>query len=91
LAVVLIGLHTVPMMDALLRNDFSIYSMNQPDGGQCCTAHPALFARYGNAAMQYFLEPAVQAMNYWQDHRTFSQDDFVGLSGGAGRHRCFRR
>ena len=74
---------TVSIMRALLTNRFSIYAMNMPDGGQCCAAHPALFARYGNAAMQYFLEPAIQAMNYWQANRTFSQDDFVGLSGGA--------
>jgi hypothetical protein len=75
--------NTVPMMDALLTNGFSIYAMNMPAGGQCCTAHPALFAQYGNAAMQYFLEPAIQAMNYWQAHQTFSRDDIVGLSGGG--------
>ena len=74
---------TVPVMDALLRHGFSIYAMNMPADGQCCSAHPELFSRYGNAAMQYFLEPAIQAMNYWGVHRTFSQDDFVGLSGGA--------
>jgi hypothetical protein len=74
---------TVPMMDALLTHGFSIYAMNMPDGGQCCSAHPALFAQYGNAAMQYFLEPAIQAINYWQANGTFSREDFVGLSGGA--------
>lgn len=75
--------NTVPMMDALLTNGFSVYAMNMPANGQCCTAHPALFSEYGNAAMQYFLEPAVQAMNYWGVHNNFSQYDFVGLSGGA--------
>jgi hypothetical protein len=74
--------NTVPMMDALLTHGFSIYAMNMPAGGSVA-AHNALFLKYGNAAMQYFLEPAVQAMNYWQDHGTFSQDDFVGLSGGG--------
>ena len=74
---------TVPMMDALLKHGFSIYAMNMPDAGKCCTEHPALFSQFGNAAMQYFLEPAIQAMNYWQAHRMFSQDDFVGLSGGG--------
>jgi hypothetical protein len=80
---------TVPMMDALLTHGFSIYAMNMPGfpsgpaNGACCTAHPELFSRYGNAAMQYFVEPAIQAMNYWQAHKTFSQDDVVGLSGGA--------
>ena len=75
--------NTVPMMTALLNAGFSIYVMNMPAGGQCCTAHPALFTKYGNAAMQYFLEPAVQAMNYWHAHSTFSQYDFIGLSGGG--------
>lgn len=74
---------TVPLVSALLTNGFSVYAMNMPAAGQCCTAHPLLFARYGNAAMQYFLEPAIQAMNYWQSHGTFSQDDFVGISGGG--------
>ena len=73
---------TVPMMTALLTNGFSIYAMNMPAGGRVWP-HIDLFARYGNAAMEYFLEPAIQAMNYWQVHRMFSQDDFVGLSGGG--------
>jgi hypothetical protein len=77
------GYNTVPMMTALLNVGFSIYAMNMPAGGQCCIAHPALFTSYGNAAMQYFLEPAIQAMNYWDANSTFSRYDFVGLSGGA--------
>jgi hypothetical protein len=73
---------TLPMMVALLAHGFSIYAMNMPDEGNS-SAHDDLFATYGNAAMQYFLEPAVQAMNYWEEHRTFSQVDFVGISGGG--------
>jgi hypothetical protein len=72
--------NTVPMMTALLNAGFSIYAMNMPYGG---VKDPSLFRSYGNAAMQYFLEPAVQAMNYWDAHSTFSQYDFVGLSGGG--------
>lgn len=75
--------NTVPMMTALLNAGLSIYAINMQFGGQCCTEESALFAKYGNAAMQYFLEPAVQAMNYWDAHSTFSQFDFVGLSGGG--------
>ena len=76
---------TVPMMTALLNAGFSIYAMNMPTSSSQRPGqyHDALFAQFGSAAMQYFLEPAVQAMNYWQAHRMFSQDDFVGLSGGA--------
>jgi hypothetical protein len=74
-------LNTVPTMTALLNAGFSIYAMNMPFGGHCCNEESALFAKYGNAAMQYFLEPAVQAMNYWDAHSTFAQFDFVGLSG----------
>jgi hypothetical protein len=78
------GYNTVPMMTALLDAGYSIYAMNMPANGQCCAAHPALFSAYGNAAMQYFLEPAIQAMNYWDTNSTFSKGyDFVGLSGGA--------
>ena len=62
---------------------FSIYAMNMPAAGTCCTAHPALFTKYGNAAMQYFLQPAVEAMNYWDANSTFSNYDFIGLSGGG--------
>jgi pimeloyl-ACP methyl ester carboxylesterase len=72
----------LPMMVALLAHGFSIYAMNMPANGNS-SAHDALFATYGSAAMQYFLEPAVQAMNYWEEHRTFSQVDFVGISGGG--------
>src|SRR6185312_6228750 len=74
--------NTVPTMASLLNAGFSIYAMNMPGSGQV-PSHVALFSRYGNAAVQYFLEPAIQAMNYWDAHSTFSQYDYVGLSGGA--------
>ena len=75
--------NTVPMMTALLDMGFSIYAMNMPGDG-LTAAHNALFSTYGNAAMQYFLEPAIQAMNYWDANSTFSKGyDFIGLSGGG--------
>jgi len=77
------GYNTVPMMTALLDMGFSIYAMNMP-GDATTGAHNALFSAYGNAAMQYFLDPAVEAMNYWDANSSFSKGyDFVGLSGGG--------
>jgi hypothetical protein len=76
------GYNTVPMMTALLDAGYSIFAMNMPGGGSTAE-HNALFNSYGSTAMEYFLEPAVQAMNYWDARSSFSQYDFVGLSGGA--------
>jgi hypothetical protein len=54
-------------------------------------AHVALFTTYGDLAMQYFLEPLVQVINYLQaappsyfpDGIKFSDYNISGLSGGG--------
>lgn len=73
---------TTPMLQALLSAGYSIFAMNMPACGDS-SSHIALFTSYGSAAMQYYLEPAAQAMNYWDTHKSFSRYDFIGLSGGG--------
>jgi hypothetical protein len=73
---------TTAMMQGLLSAGYSIFAMNMPACGDS-NGHIALFASYGTTAMQYFLEPAIQAMNYWDARKSFSRYDYVGLSGGG--------
>jgi len=70
------------MLQALLDAGYSVFAMNMPGCGDVDT-HVALFANYGNAAMGYFIEPAIQAMNYWDTYRSFANYNFVGFSGGG--------
>ena len=70
------------VLQALLAAGYSVFAMNMPGCGDA-TEHVMLFTSYGNAAMQYFFEPAIQAMNYWDAHAMFSRYDMTGLSGGA--------
>jgi pimeloyl-ACP methyl ester carboxylesterase len=76
------GYRMQPVLQALLAAGYSVFAMNMPACGDE-TSHVALFTSYGNTAMGYFFEPAVQAMNYWDANATFSRYDFVGLSGGG--------
>jgi pimeloyl-ACP methyl ester carboxylesterase len=76
------GYRMQAVLQTLLAAGYSVFAMNMPGCGST-SAHVALFSSYGNAAMSYFFEPAVQAMNYWDSHATFSRYDFVGLSGGG--------
>lgn len=69
-------------LQALLDAGYSVFAMNMPSCGEV-DAHNALFASYGNAAMRYFIEPAIQAMNYWDANRYFADYNFVGFSGGG--------
>src|SRR4051812_4031650 len=50
--------NTLPMMKALLSRGYSVFAMNMPNAG-VVSQHIALFKTYGNAAMQYFLQPAI--------------------------------
>lgn len=76
------GYRMQPVLQALLAAGYSVFAMNMPGCGST-TVHNALFASYGNAAMQYFFEPAIQAMNYWDANNSFSRYDMAGLSGGG--------
>jgi pimeloyl-ACP methyl ester carboxylesterase len=76
------GYRMQPMLQALLAAGYSVFAMNMPGCGSVST-HQALFASYGNTATSYFLEPAVQAMNYWEANFTFHDYNIVGLSGGG--------
>jgi pimeloyl-ACP methyl ester carboxylesterase len=76
------GYRVQPVLQALLAAGYSVFAMNMPNCGDL-TAHVALFSSYGNTAMGYFFEPAVQAMNYWDANASFSRYDFIGLSGGG--------
>lgn len=69
-------------LQALLAAGYSVFAMNMPACGSA-SQHIALFTNYGNAAMGYFLEPAIQAMNYWDAHYTFRDYNITGLSGGG--------
>jgi hypothetical protein len=83
------GYRIQPVLQALLAAGYSVYAMNQPPaalGSTTCgdsANHQMLFSTYGNTAMGYFLEPAVEAMNYWDANHSFSRYDITGLSGGG--------
>lgn len=76
------GYRVQPMMQALLAAGYSVFAMNMPGCGST-VAHMALFSSYSSLAMQYFFEPAIQAMNYWDANTSFSRYDATGLSGGG--------
>jgi hypothetical protein len=71
-----------PLLRALLSAGYSIFAMNMPACG-VLSAHVSLVGKYGALAIQYFLLPAVEAMNYWDANGSFSRYDMVGLSGGG--------
>jgi pimeloyl-ACP methyl ester carboxylesterase len=70
------------VLQGLLAAGYSVFAFNMPNCGNTA-AHGVLFSSYGNTAMSYFFEPAVQAMNYWDANNSFSRYDMVGLSGGG--------
>jgi hypothetical protein len=76
-------------LQLMLANGYSVFMQNMPgcnatgDVLSQVTVHMNLFTNYGNAGMRYFMEPAIQAMNYWDAHQSFSEYEQVGLSGGA--------
>ncbi len=76
------GYRTTELLTALLGAGYSVFAMNMPNCGDYAL-HPGLFTSYGDAAMRYFIEPAVQAMNYWDANHTFLSYYIAGLSGGA--------
>lgn len=76
------GYNMQQTLQGLLAAGYSVYAMNMPGCGSI-SAHQSLFSSYGNTAMSYFFQPAVQAMNYWDANNTFSRYDMVGLSGGG--------
>jgi pimeloyl-ACP methyl ester carboxylesterase len=69
-------------LQALLNAGYSVFAMNMPSCGDWWE-HSAMFAYYGNVAMGYFIEPAIQAMNYWDANGFFANYNFVGFSGGG--------
>jgi hypothetical protein len=82
------------VLQALLSAGYSVfaYSMPRPTPGPCGDNgdHNAMFTSYSNVAMGYFLQPSVEAMNYWDTHtlsgaagKAFTDYSWVGLSGGA--------
>ena len=83
------GYRVQPLLQALLGAGYYVYAMNQPPaqlGSTTCgdyAVHPAMFTSYGNTAMGYFLEPAVQALNYFDANYSFRDYSITGLSGGG--------
>jgi len=76
------GYQIQPTLQGLLGAGYNVFAMNMPACGNSIT-HNALFTSYGNTAMSYFFEPAVQAMNYWDANYTFRDYNMTGLSGGG--------
>jgi pimeloyl-ACP methyl ester carboxylesterase len=76
------GYRVQPVLQALLAAGYSVFAMNMPGCGTA-SEHISLLATYGNAAMRYFFEPAVQAMNYWDTNFSFRDYNMAGLSGGG--------
>jgi hypothetical protein len=81
--------NTQSVVQTLLNAGFAVYTMNMP----ACTAsgdvnyqlntHYTMWSSWGDTAMQYFLDPMIQATNYWQRHGTFKEFNCIGLSGGG--------
>ena len=71
-----------PTLQALLAAGYNVFAMNMPGCGSA-SEHVGLFSSYGNTAMSYFFEPAVQAMNYWDANYAFRDYNMAGLSGGG--------
>lgn len=76
------GYRMQPALQALLAAGYSVFAMNMPNCGNAAS-HIKLFSTYGDAAMRYFFEPAVQAMNYWDANYAFRDYNMAGLSGGG--------
>ena len=70
------------MLQELLAAGYSVFAMNMPNCGSTA-AHNVLLTSYGNTALRYFFEPAVQAMNYWDANYAFHDYNMAGLSGGG--------
>src|SRR5208282_1909652 len=77
-----LGYNIQPMLQELLAAGYSVFAMNMPGCGSIAE-HQALFTSYGNTAMSYFFDPAVQAMNYWDANFSFRDYNMMGLSGGG--------
>ena len=67
---------------AVFAENMPNYTPTYPNCGDS-TAHAALFSAFGDAAMQLFIEPSVQAMNYWDAHGGNGYYGMMGLSGGG--------
>ena len=93
-----------PVLMGLLAAGYSVFTMNMPVGSGSTGSfntpnspcgdvgnHNTLFTTYGDAAMQYFLEPLVQVINflqappanYFPDGVPFTDYNIAGLSGGG--------
>jgi streptogramin lyase len=76
-------------MTGLLNAHYAVFAMNMPNsapGANNCgdtSIHVTLFSTYGDSAMQLFVDPAVQAMNYWDAHGGHGYYGMMGLSGGG--------
>ena len=76
-------------MTALLNAHYAVFALNMPNYTptypNCgdVNANDAIFADHGAAAMQVFIEPAVQAMNYWDANGGPGFYGMTGLSGGG--------
>jgi hypothetical protein len=71
----------IPTLIGLLNAGYSVLAENMPNCGDV-NAHHALFSTYADA-MQYFVEPSVQAANYWDAHGGDGYYGIMGLSGGG--------
>jgi hypothetical protein len=77
------------LVQTLLNAGFAVFTMNMPacnaagDTNYQLNAHATMWSSWGDSAMQYFLDPMIQATNYWQQHETFKEFNCIGLSGGG--------
>jgi hypothetical protein len=71
----------IPALIDLLNAGYSVLAENMPNCGDA-DAHNALFSSQADA-MQYFVEPSVQAANYWDVHGGDGDYGIMGLSGGG--------
>jgi hypothetical protein len=80
---------TQNLVQTLLNSGFAAFVTPMPgcnpsgDVGAEMAVHTSLWSSFGDSAMQYFLDPMIQAINYWQQHGTFKEYSCVGLSGGG--------
>lgn len=76
-------------LTGLLNAHYAVFAENMPNytpSIPTCgdvSAHNNLFTDKGDTAMQLFIEPSVQAMNYWDAHGGKGYYGMTGLSGGG--------
>lgn len=74
--------HQKETLTALLAAGYSVLATNMPGCG-AVSVHQALVSSLASAAIQYFVEPTVEAANYWDTTGGNGYYGATGLSGGG--------